>query len=373
MQTVIIFLIVIVVLVVAHELGHFFTAKLFGIRVDEFGLGYPPRAGKLFLWRGTQFTANWLPFGGFVKIFGEDEGSSDQETSFAYQRKWKRVLVIVAGILSNIILAMVLYSISFGIGFLAAPGDFPGSVATGAPYVMITSVLKNSPAGAPEAGLRVGDQIRSLSVQKESVEIKKQEDIISFVKNHQTDLITISYFRPKSGLLSSAVATPAPNANINDYQKSGPRTLGISIAEVENVRLPFFSAITTGIKYTFIQFKFIILSLGVLFAGIFKSGSSILSDVAGPVGIAQFAGQAYSLGAGSLLSFMALISVNLAVINLLPFPALDGGRLIIEFFTSRGRSKIPARVIGAINQIGFIILIVFMLYITYRDILKLVV
>ena len=125
--------------------------------------------------------------------------------------------------------------------------------------------------------------------------------------------------------------------------------------------------------YTLGQFKDIIVSIGMILGGLFSGGSSVAGEVSGPIGIAQFAGQAFAIGAGAFLSFMALISINLAVINLLPFPALDGGRLILELFASSdGRSRIPARVVAAINQIGFILLILIMLYVTYRDIAKLV-
>lgn len=361
MSTVLIFLIVLVVLVVIHELGHFFVAKAFGVRVDEFGVGYPPRARKLFTWKGTLFTLNWLPFGGFVKIFGEqtiEHDEAEAKKSFAYQTMGKRVLIIVAGILANTMLAVILYSLSFGIGFLGSPSDFPDSISAGNAETIITNVLPQSPASS--AGIKSGDVISALSSGGQRIIPTTVEDVTGFIQNHAAGPITITIkhggsthdinVTPKIGVTGDAPA------------------IGIAFAEVAPIRLPFWKAIATGAVYTFSEFKTIIHSLGLLVTGGTSGGKSLISQVSGPVGIAEIAGQAYSLGIGSFLSFVALISVNLAVINLLPFPALDGGRIVIELFTSRGRSRIPARVISAINQIGFLILILFMLYVTYHDI-----
>jgi len=362
MQTVIIFLLVVVVLVVAHELGHFFVAKAFKVRVDEFGIGYAPRARELFSWKGTLFTLNWLPFGGFVKIFGE-EGSDGVaiSDSFAYKSLWKRALIVIAGVFANIILAIILYSISFGVGFLGAPTDFPGSVSAGPSHVFITDVTKGSPAQA--AGLDSGDTIISLATTTTEVTPNSVDDVINFVQAHPADNITISYERGTT--LKTTELTPKLLAG-----GTAP-SLGVGIFEAGNIRLPFFKAIAAGVTYTFSEFKMIIVTLSSLVTAAFKGSSSIISQVSGPIGIAQIAGQAYSLGIGAFLGFVALISVNLAVINLLPFPALDGGRLIMELFASEGKSRIPAKVVAAVNQIGFVLLIILMLYVTYHDIVRL--
>ncbi len=360
MSTVLIFIIVILVLVVIHELGHFFVAKSFGVRVDEFGVGYPPRAGKLFTWKKTLFTVNWLPFGGFVKIFGE-EASDDTTGSFAYQKMWKRVLIIAAGILANMLLAVVLYSISFGIGFLASPDAFPGSVAVGPEQMMITDILPGSPAG--DAGIKAGDVVAKLSARGEEITPKQVDDIVTFVQNHGAELITFSVIHKK--IAGDVVVTPKANV------VEGKPGIGVALAEVATVRLPFFLAIKQGFVYTGQEFVSIIRGLGALIGSAFHGERGLISQVSGPVGIAQIASQAYSLGLGSFLAFVALISVNLAVINLLPFPALDGGRLILELFAREGRSRIPKRVVGAVNQIGFLILILLMLFVTYHDIARL--
>ncbi len=352
MSTVLIFLIVIVVLVVAHELGHFFAARAFGVRVDEFGVGYPPRARKLFRWKETQFTLNWLPFGGFVKIVGEEAGGEEVSGSFAFQKMWKRVLIIAAGIIANMLLAVVLYSLSFGIGFLAEPGTFPESIPTGPAQTLVTDVFTMSPASV--AGIASGDVISKLSSKNDVVEPKSTDDVTTFIARHASDTIVI---------------TLAPEKTVTLTPRDGH--IGIALVEVSKIRLPFFSAIRQGIIYTGQEFISIIHGLGAIITAAFHGGGGVLSEVSGPVGIAQIAGQAYALGFGSFLAFVALISVNLAVINLLPFPALDGGRLILELFASRGRSRIPKRVVAAVNQIGFLLLILLMIYVTYHDISRL--
>lgn len=362
MSTVLIFLIVIIFLVVAHELGHFLVAKVFGVRVDEFGIGYPPRARKLFTWKGTLFTLNWLPFGGFVKIHGE-EGSepSDRRGSFAYAKLWKRVLIIVAGIASNMLIAAVFYAMSFGLGFLAVPGDFPGSVAIGPNQAIITDVVPGSPADA--AGFESGDIIRELSATASVNDPTSVNDVVDFIHSHGEGTVTVSVIRggnEKDLAVSPKIAAPGAQPSI-----------GIELAEVSRVRLPFWKAIGGGIAYTGQEFVSTIATLGALVGGLFHGNRTLLGEVSGPVGIAKIAGQAYSLGIGSFFSFVALISVNLAVINLLPFPALDGGRIVMELFAKEGKSRIPKRVVELVNQIGFLLLILIMLAVTYHDIRRL--
>ncbi len=361
MSTVLIFLIVIIVLVVVHELGHFFVAKAFGVRVDEFGVGYPPRARKLFTWRNTLFTLNWLPFGGFVKIYGEETASGDTRDSFAHQKLWKRVAVVLAGIVANIVLAMVLYTASFSIGFLSSPSDFPEYVTNTPSMTMITGVTEKSPAQI--AGLVSSDRITAVATRSDTKIPENVTDIVTFVKKHPTDAISFTIIHAGNTKTVSVTPRIDPATNIP--------SVGISLAQVVYVRLPFLAACKMSVYYTLQQFVFILHSIGTLISGAFGGGNSLLSQVSGPVGIAQVAGEAYSLGFGSFLAFVALISVNLAVINILPFPALDGGRCILEFFAKDGRSRIPRKVVSAINQISFLLLIVLMLYVTYHDIVRL--
>ncbi len=370
LHTVVAFVIALLVLVVIHELGHFFTAKLFGVKVEEFGIGYPPRARKLFTWKGTLFTLNWLPLGGYVKIFGEESPSADDavavaeysKASFSHKPFWQRGTIIVAGVLANVLLAILLYAASFSTGFLGSPEDFPRAHVLGQQQVIVASVLDASPA--KEAGIQPGDAVVGLGSGTDTDTPVTARELTDFIHSHGTEPLRVTVLRGTT--LKTLAATPRAGLS------SGKPGIGIDIAEAAHMRLPFFQALKYGASYTFQEFGEILRTLKQLVAGLFGRGSSIASSLSGPVGIAQIAGNALTLGIGSFLSFMALISVNLAVLNLLPFPALDGGRFILECFATKGHSRIPQKAVNAVNTVGFLILIALMLFVTYHDILRLI-
>lgn len=362
MSTVLIFLLVIVVLVVAHELGHFLVAKFFGVKVEEFGIGYPPRAKKLFTKGGTLFTLNWLPFGGFVKIFGEQGTSDSDPKSFANQKLWKRLLIIIAGVVANMIVAMILFGFSFSLGFLGSKDDFPNAKLVSGPSITITDIQKDSPA--KKAGLMTGDSLLAISSGDDKTVPSDVVDVITFVKNHGDKVVHISVMRGDTIRTIEVVPVTGVTGNAPG--------IGISLATVSKLKLPFGSALVTGAKYAFYEFKTIVVTLGSLFSNAVEGDNRLASQISGPVGIAQYANTAFKMGIGSFLFFTALISVNLAVINLLPFPALDGGRFILEFFSKGGISRISPKVVLVINHVGFLVLILIMLFATYHDIAKLV-
>ncbi len=361
MSAIVLFIIVIVVLVVAHELGHFFAARAFGVRVTEFGIGYPPRAKKLFRWKETLFTLNWLPFGGFVKIFGEEDALPDAH-SFSEQKLWKRLTIVAAGVVINFLLAALLYAASFSIGFLGRPGDFPGSVQVGPSVVLVENVVDQSPAA--RAGIQSGDIISSVAYGTETLPISNMDQLILYVRSHPNKDLTLDILRGKKNL--TVHATPH-----DGVAGAATPSLGIELDEAAHVRLLFFRALWDGLTYAGAEFGMIVTSLIALIGGLLHGNSALLSQVSGPVGIAHFAGAAYAFGIGSFLSFVALISVNLSVINMLPLPALDGGRLILECFSSHGRSRIGKRTVALVNQLGFLLLIALMVYVTYKDIVRL--
>ncbi len=361
MQTILIFLIVILVLVVIHELGHFFVAKAFKIRVDEFGVGYPPRVKRLFSWKGTMFTLNWLPFGGFVRIYGEKPETEEEIAgSFAHAKLWKRQLVILAGVVANIVLAMFLYAGSFAVGFLGSTNSFPNATVVSPEKIIITSVQAGSPA--EKSGILSGDAVIAISSETGSLVPENIEGLTNFIASNSEKSIDIKVLRKNEEKIISVTPTKKGESNAS---------IGIGIVEAGVIRLPFFESIKMGVKTALIEFKFTTVSIVKLLGQAISGGGELTASVSGPVGIAKFAGIAYGLGFGTLLSFAGLISINLAVINLFPFPALDGGRFILEFFSKNGKSKIGTRVISIVNQAGFAILIALMIYITYRDIVKL--
>jgi regulator of sigma E protease len=256
--SIIIFLIILSVLIVAHEAGHLWAAKSGGIRVDEFGLGFPPRAKKLFRWRDTDFTLNWLPFGGFVKIFGEnpEEGAQVSGDSFAAKSKARQILVLASGVIANFALAWLLFSIVLMLGIESQDG----------------------------------------------------------------------------------------------YVQRG-----------------FFDAIWHGLLTTGKITWLTVVAIYEIIAGA-VAGQADFSGVVGPVGLVGVVGEVSAMGLAYLLYFTAVISVNLAIINLIPVPALDGGRILLTLIEAVKGSRISPKVFGVLNFVSFVLLILLMVLITVRDV-----
>jgi regulator of sigma E protease len=352
MLTVIIFLIVLGVLVFVHELGHFVLAKKAGVKVEEFGFGYPPRALTLGTKWGTKFSLNWIPFGGFVKIAGEDGEEEGSGVVFTQVSKKWQVAILVAGVVSNIIFAWFLFSVGFMIG-LPTPvdNDFGGTVQN--PALTVIDVLAGSPAG--KAGLKTGDKILNES---------SPEKFSEFI-NNSSGPVPVKIER--GGKILDFKITPGNNPSTT---LGARKIIGISMDMVGTLRLPVHQAIWQGGKTT-IEFSYLtIKGIANLIGEVFR-GKANISEVSGPVGIIGLVGDASRLGFVYLMTFTALISINLAVINLVPFPALDGGRVAVVIIEAITKRKMNSQIIHTINNIGFAILIVLMVFITYRDILKL--
>jgi len=364
-MSVLIFIAVLVVLIVVHEFGHFIVAKAAKMRVDEFGIGFPP---KLFGKRKgeTEYTVNALPFGGFVRIFGEDKASVSQddpdlERAFFTKSKVKQALVLVAGVTANVLLAWVIFSAIFMTGTTVAEDDTnKGKLTDVAPRVL--GVLPDSPAS--EAGIPAGLTVLKVVIENTEYAISSGEELTSLISSNAGEEITL--VGSVSGEERSFTITPQTGLIEN---APGQAAVGISVARVGTLKLPFFEAIgksflETGELLILITFGI----LGFLFSALTLSAD--LSQVAGPVGIAVLTGEAASLGFITLLQFTAFISLNLAVINLLPFPALDGGRLLFLGIEALTRKEIPARFIQVTNLAGFALLILLMLAVTYGDIVR---
>ncbi len=350
-------------LVLVHEAGHFFLAKRFGIRVDEFGFGFPPKLfGKK--WGETEYTLNLLPLGGFVKIFGEtpdDENINgpDSARSFVNKAKWKQAVVLVAGIAMNFLLAWVLFSFGFMSGLPTS-----ASQAARAGYrvedvnLVIISVADNSPAQA--AGLEAGDKILKIGAGEEQEENFGPAELQSFILKHSSGEIALTYERGEEN----------GTVNILPVVENGKPMIGIAMDEIGVAQVGIFRSFWEGLKLTIIVGKGTVVGLYGLWRDAWV-GQGSLESVTGPVGLVGFVGDAYRFGFAYLLSFAALISVNLAIINLFPFPALDGGRLLFLLIEKIKGSYIKPVVANAANSIGFAILILLMLLVTYNDITKL--
>ncbi len=384
MLSIIIFIIILAALIIVHELGHFLVARAVRVRVDEFGLGYPPRATRLFKWKETVFTLNWLPFGGFVKIFGEnpDEESisgPESSSSLVHKPKLHQAAVVVAGVVFNVLFAWVLISLGFMIGLPTPISSGIGVHEVKDPKLVITSVLSGSPAF--EEGLKAGDVIVSISTVDEAALVKtpsatggalgtsqetpaalNPEDVSSFISQNGDSVISITYSR--GGEIGELKATP--REGIIPEKKA----IGISMDTIGILELPIHKAFWEGAKTTVLLTKATIVGIATFIYDSVR-GHSDLSQVTGPVGIVGLVGDASKLGFIYILSFTAFISINLAVINLIPFPALDGGRLLMIVIESIKKSPINPKIANSVNALGFILLIILMLVVTANDIVRL--
>lgn len=373
-MTVILFLIILGALIFVHELGHFISAKRAGIRVDEFALGFPPK-----LWSRrvgeTVYSLNLIPFGGFVKIYGEDglenadltqtdadptqTKNNDGERRFTVKPRWVQALVLSSGVLGNIIFAWLLISSTFLSGVPSGvEGRYSDEVKDAA--LTVVSVLPDSPA--ERAGLRAGDAILSLRNQERVFEGTNGELARVFI-GETAGVLTIQYER--SGTKASAEVLPVQGII------AGKPAIGVSLDTVGIVQFSFFRSFYEGALMTWDLLREVTIGLYGFIKQAFL-GQADLSAITGPVGIAGLVGEARVLGLVYLLSFTAFISVNLAVINLLPIPALDGGRLLFLAIEGIIRRPIPVRITRALNTVGFVLLILLMIVISYRDIVKMI-
>lgn len=369
-MSVILFIIILAILILVHEFGHFIVAKKSGIRVDEFGLGFPP---KLFSKKigETLYTLNAIPFGGFVKIFGEDPHAeeipkSQEKESFYYKPKWIQACVLVAGVTFNIAFACMLFVIGFMIG-MPATADTSRFGTLQNPSLQVTAVLPGSPA--QKAGLQAGDKI--LFVDSGSGVVAQMhpdtgltaEEVIDTIASSQNKHITLLYQRGEQ-IPQTAIIEPS------DKIIAGKRAIGIGLDTVGTLKLSFTEAIAQGVITTWELGSAI--AIGLLhFIWNALTLHSDFSAVSGPVGIAGTVKEASQLGFVYVLSLTALISLNLALINLVPFPALDGGRLFFVFIEAVTRRKIPGKVATWVNAIGFGFLILLMVLVTVHDVMKL--
>ncbi|MCK5059722.1 MAG: RIP metalloprotease RseP [Candidatus Pacebacteria bacterium] len=361
-MSVILFILVLGVLILVHEFGHFIVAKRLGIRVEEFGIGLPPRAWGIKKGE-TIYSINWLPFGGFVKIFGENPeektiSEEDKKVSFAWKPKWTQAAVMVAGVVFNLIFAWLLISVTLISGTFASV-ELGGATVEN-PELMITHVAVNSPA--EEAGVQAGDVILFLDDGKESLQDVDAETVSSFVASSQGEQIT---FLVKRGGEQVSMEVISREGII-----SGRRAVGVSMSMVGLVKLPFHRAFIEGFKATVSLTQSAAVTLWFFVAGFF-TGASSLSAIAGPVGIVGMAGDVASLGFVHLLSFMAFLSIQLAILNIIPFPALDGGRLLFLFIEVVIRKPLKPAFVQAAHGFGFMLLILLMLVVTWNDIMRL--
>ena len=354
MFTVLIFFIVLGILVLAHEFGHFYVAKKAGMRVDEFGFGFPPRIFGIKKGE-TVYSVNWIPFGGFVKVYGEQGEGEDDSRSFASRPAGIRAKVIVAGVVMNLLLAAVLLGLGNFLGLRI--GLLDGDAGARDIKIQIINVSSDSPAQA--AGLNPLDEIIRLEKGSDAVSVGEVEEVQTFVKKYAGQEITVVIGRNGGELDLNLVPRLDP--------PPGQGELGISLVKTGVVSYPWYEAIWRGVRDTGLMTANIAVALAIFFKNLFVDSSQI-AGVSGPVGIAVLTGQAAGLGFNYLLQFVALLSINLAVLNIMPFPALDGGRLLFIGIERVKGSPVSKKVENLVNATGFAFLLALMIWITVKDV-----
>ncbi len=356
MISILIIVFTLIALVIIHEFGHFIIAKKFGVPVEEFGIGYPPRIfGKKM--GQTLYSLNLLPFGAFVKIYGEKEGLED---SNSFQRKSieQRALITLGGVLSFWIVGIILLSIIFAIG---APTAISDTVEAEDARIQVISLVNGSPAEV--AGIKIWDIIRNVKYQSLSVKINKVKEIQEFVENYKGEEISLTIERGKESFELDII----PRIEIPE----GEGAMGVGLVRTITRAYPFYLAPLKGIKACIDLTSQIVNSLGGIFGNLFQ-GKGLPPGVklVGPIGVGSLMDEAIEAGPIYYLQFIAIIAIHLAVFNLLPIPALDGGKLLFLGIEKIKGSPINIKVEEKINALFFILLIIMIFFVSIKDIIN---
>jgi regulator of sigma E protease len=351
LRTVLLFLAVFTVIIAVHELGHYLTARLLGMRVLEFAFGFPPRAAGI-RHAGIDYTINWIPFGGFVRILGQDDFSVKQEgegdpQAFTSKPWWAQAIVLAAGVAMNFVLALVVLTAAFALGTTGPTGE-----------VRILEVAPGSPAQA--AGLQAGDIIVSADGRK----ISHTRELIQHTRRNREKEVALEVSRNGRPI---PTVTAVPRAE----PPEGEGPLGIKIEDAQGpvaVELPAAfgqaTALTGEVVTQIAELP------GQLLAP--RAGGSGAPEVTGPIGILQVTGQVAELGLPTVLKLVGVLSVNLGVLNIVPFPGLDGGRLFFVLVAGLLRRRLSPQVEAAIHAVGFVLLLGLLVIVSISDIRRVV-
>ncbi len=349
-MSILIFLIILVVLIVVHELGHFSIAKWARVAVDEFAVGFPPRlfARK---WGETVYAVNALPIGGYVKIRGENGAEKNDPRSLASRPRLIQAAVLSGGVLCNALLGWAFISLGLMLGLPVSDTTVPEGYTLSHPMTVVTSVRADSPAA--QSGMRGGDKIVSINTLRDPA----IQDIQRIVKESSGG---IEFVVIRAG--TEKFVTVMPAGEVGEE-----KSIGIGLDRIGTLKLSISDAVVSGFSMT-AHLAWATLSTLITIVQSLFSGTPAFDAVTGPVGLVSLVGTARDMGLIYLLSLTAIISVNLAIVNLLPFPALDGGRLLVLLIEGVTHRTLPERITGILHLTGLIILIALMVLITIRDI-----
>jgi regulator of sigma E protease len=365
------FIIILGILVLVHELGHFISARFFGVRAEEFGFGLPPRAigwvkndaGK---WQRvkasdqaedyerTVWSLNWLPIGGFVKIKGEDGEGETNSDSFSGKKIWQRFIMLFAGVFMNFVFCFLLLTVGFASGIPTMIDDVPSAgLNLKNEKVQVISLSADSPAA--KADVSIGDTIYLVNGEAVTT-IKDLQEKINNRKDEPTDFV---FLRGQEQIQKTITPTALADSD-------GRAVIGIGLVKTAIVTYPWYQAVWEAAKNTVGLSIAIVKAFGKIISDIFAHGQ-VAAEVSGPVGIAVLTGQVVKLGFIYILQFAAMLSLNLAIVNLLPIPGLDGGRILFLLFEKIKGRPLKQKYVGLVHQFGFFFLIALIILITYRD------
>ncbi len=354
--TLIIAFLSLIALMIIHEFGHFVIAKKFGVKVEEFGIGYPPRLFGRQL-GDTFYSVNLVPLGAFVKIYGE-EGGVDDLKSFASLAMYKRMLIVLGGVMAFWIASTVIFSVVFLIGARIPIGDqdIAGITDTS---IQVVAVSKNSPAET--AGLKAGDTVSSIQNQNQNITVNKIADFQKLVQDNKGKPLILTVHRNSQDIFLPLI----PRVSYPDDE--GPT--GVTLERVANmiVKTPFYEAPIKGVMYTGKVTWDALKGIYGVFSNLFSGkGVPVGAELAGPVGIMIFLSRAVGYGPGFFLYFIGSISVLLAIFNLFPIPALDGGKLLFLIIEKIKGSPVSVRVEQSLTIIFFLLLITMSIFVTIK-------
>ncbi len=362
-NTVVLFILILLLLVAVHEFGHFIVAKWTNMRVDEFAFGFPPRlfAKK---YGETTYAINALPLGGYVSIWGEN-GEPDDEAkhhprAFGNRPWWAQLLVLVAGVTMNMLLALLIFiGISYGKVQMTTSDPVYGSRVTDS-ALMVLDASPNSPAYL--AGIVPGSIIAKVTSGGVQANLTTATSLIAFIASHSNDSFVITYRKPDGTLAQTTIAAVY---GIVPEKKA----IGISVESVGYVHTNLWEAIKIGTVRTYDMTVLTLQGLKQLASSI-GEGKSVLESLSGPIGIAKIVGQTTDYGYAAVLTLVAILSINLAIFNILPLPALDGGRMVVVAIETVTRRKIPFKYYSWLNIVGFLALVLLLIVVTINDLHK---
>jgi regulator of sigma E protease len=360
LTTILLFIGILVIVVIGHEFGHFIVARWNGVKVEEFGFGLPPK-----IWgykpknSETEYNINALPIGGYVKLLGEEGDNRDNPRSFASKKPWQRISILSAGVIMNIIIAVIAFTI---VGMLGSQVGIDDSEINSDKYTNITTLIatvaKDSPA--EKADLRFGDEIQSIA----GIKVITQDEVSNIIKNNIGQSIDIVIKRGEQTLTK----TLEPREN----PPEGQGAIGISTQLTGMQKFSLFESFKLSFIRIYVIISTTLYILGQMIMSLFTQAPlPAEADVTGPVGLVRVVGDIRDLGLTYIITFVGLISTSLALFNILPIPALDGGRIVFVIIEWIKGSPVSQALENKFHVAGYSILMLLTLLVTVRDIIKL--